>query len=130
MLRAYRDECTLCRLRHRDLLDAAHIVPDADPEGEPTVKNGLALCKIHHAAFDRLIIGIRPDYVVEVQRNVLEQIDGPMLKHRFQGLHSCADRPAGLTPGLCGSAAPRAPIREVQERGMSAIGGAIAVQAE
>ncbi|HXY27932.1 MAG TPA: hypothetical protein VEH82_06595, partial [Acidimicrobiales bacterium] len=27
-LRAYRESCTMCRLRHPELLDAAHILPD------------------------------------------------------------------------------------------------------
>jgi putative restriction endonuclease len=88
VLHAYRDRCTLCRLGHRDLLDAAHIIPDSSPTGEPLVTNGLALCKIHHAAFDHMIIGIRPDYVVEVHPRVLAESDGPMLRHGLQGLHN------------------------------------------
>ncbi len=87
VLRAYREQCALCRLRHRDLLDAAHIIGDGESTGEPVVTNGLALCKIHHAAFDHLIIGIRPDYVIEVHPKVLRESDGPMLRHGLQGLH-------------------------------------------
>lgn len=87
VLRAYREQCALCRLRHQELLDAAHIVPDAEPSGEPRVQNGLALCKLHHAAFDRQFIGIRPDYVVEVRREILDEEDGPMLLHGLKGLH-------------------------------------------
>jgi putative restriction endonuclease len=87
VLRAYRERCALCRLRHRELLEAAHIVPDADPLGEPLVSNGLALCKLHHAAFDRDLIGIRPDLVVELRRDILEESDGPMLLHGLQGFH-------------------------------------------
>jgi putative restriction endonuclease len=87
VLTAYREHCTICRLRHQELLEAAHIVADADPEGEPRVSNGLALCKLHHAAFDAQIVGVRPDYVVEVRVDVLEEIDGPMLKHGLQGFH-------------------------------------------
>jgi hypothetical protein len=51
------------------------------------VTNGLALCTLYHAAFDRDVIGITPDYVVEVRRDVLEQEDGPMLIHGLQGFH-------------------------------------------
>ena len=51
------------------------------------VRNELSLCKLHHAAFDRHFIGIRPDYVVEVRRDVLEEEDGPMLIHGLQGMH-------------------------------------------
>lgn len=84
MLSAYRDRCALCRLRHRELLDASHIVPDSAPEGEPVVPNGLALCKIHHAAFDRFFPTVDPDYRVRVRRDLLEEEDGPMLKHGLQ----------------------------------------------
>ena len=45
VLLAYRNQCALCRLRHSELLDAAHILPDAEPEGEPVVSNGIALCR-------------------------------------------------------------------------------------
>jgi putative restriction endonuclease len=79
VVRAYKERCTLCRLGHRELLDAAHITPDTDPEGSPTVTNGLALCKLHHAAFDRFFFAVRPDYRVEVRPSILDESDGPML---------------------------------------------------
>lgn len=85
VIRAYREMCAVCRLRHRELLDAAHILPDWDPRSEPVVPNGLALCRLHHAAFDGHIIGIRPDLVIEVRPDVLREIDGPMLIHGLQG---------------------------------------------
>lgn len=84
VLTAYRDTCAICRLRHRELLEAAHILPDGHPRGEPIVPNGLALCKLHHAAFDGYILGIRPDHVIEVRRDILDEIDGPMLRHGLQ----------------------------------------------
>jgi putative restriction endonuclease len=87
VVRAYQHHCAVCRLRRDELLDAAHIVPDADPRGVPAVRNGLALCTLHHAAFDRHVIGITPDYVVCVRRDVLDQEDGPMLVHGLQGFH-------------------------------------------
>ena len=89
VLAAYRSQCTVCRLKHRArrMLDAAHIIPDADPEGEPVVSNGLSLCKLHHAAYDQSVFGIRPDYSIEVRRDVLEEHDGPMLKHGLQEIH-------------------------------------------
>lgn len=86
VLRAYESACTICRLKHVDLLDAAHILSDAEG-GQPVVSNGLAMCKIHHAAYDRGIIGIRPDYVVEVREDVLLEVDGPMLKHGIQEIN-------------------------------------------
>ena len=85
VLRAYREQCAICRLRHDELLDAAHILPDGHPKGEPIVPNGLALCALHHAAFDRNILGIRPDLIVEVRTDILQEKDGPMLLHGLQG---------------------------------------------
>lgn len=85
VLQAYRECCAICRLKHRELLDASHILPDRHPEGEPTVSNGIALCKLHHAAYDRNILGIRPDLAIEVRTDVLEEVDGPMLLHGLKG---------------------------------------------
>ena len=87
VLLAYRNQCALCRLRHSELLDAAHIVPDAEPEGEPVVQNGIALCRLHHAAFDRFFLAVRPDHIIEVRPDILEEADGPTLQHAIQGLH-------------------------------------------
>ncbi|MCU0310992.1 MAG: hypothetical protein MUE36_08615 [Acidimicrobiales bacterium] len=87
VLTAYAKKCTICHLRHTELLDAAHILSDRHPRGEPVVPNGLALCKIHHAAFDSNILGIRPDHVVEIRHDILDEVDGPMLRHGLQDLH-------------------------------------------
>lgn len=87
VVRAYQHHCAICRLKRDELLEAAHIMPDADPLGVAAVTNGVALCRLHHAAFDRYLIGIRPDCVVEVRRDVLADSDGPMLIHGLQGFH-------------------------------------------
>jgi putative restriction endonuclease len=87
VVRAYQHHCAVCRLHRDELLEAAHILPDADPLGVPAIPNGLALCTLHHAAFDANLIGIRPDYVVEVRPDVLDEKDGPMLIHGLQGFH-------------------------------------------
>ena len=86
VLKAYRERCSICRLHHADLLDAAHITPDADDQGEPIVSNGLSLCKIHHAAFDRDYFGIRPDYRIVVRPEIMRENDGPMLKAGLQAI--------------------------------------------
>nr|WP_246323925.1 HNH endonuclease [Petropleomorpha daqingensis] len=84
---AYETRCAVCSLNHRELLDAAHIIPDNDPRGAPVVANGLALCKLHHAAYDKNILGIRPDYTVEIHHRLLHEVDGPMLRHGLQEHH-------------------------------------------
>ena len=55
--------------------------------GLPVVANGLSLCKIHHAAFDSNMLGINPDYIIQVRGDVLKEHDGPMMKHGLQEHH-------------------------------------------
>jgi len=90
VLSAYEDSCTICRLRRTSLLDAAHIIPDRERLGEAKVPNGLALCKLHHAAFDANLLGISPDLIVHLRKDLLDERDGPMLEH---GLRSFNGQP-------------------------------------
>jgi putative restriction endonuclease len=92
VIAAYREHCAICRLRHQELLEAAHILPDGHPRGIPSIPNGIALCKLHHAAFDAHIIGVTPDYQIEVREDVLVEKDGPMLLHGLQGFHGATLR--------------------------------------
>jgi putative restriction endonuclease len=86
VLAAYEQKCAVCRLRHVALLDAAHVKGDAD-NGEPIVPNGIAMCKLHHAAFDASLMGIDSDYVVHIRPDVRAEEDGPTLRYALQGVH-------------------------------------------
>ncbi len=93
VLPAYSDRCAICRLREVRLLDAAHIVDDAEEAGEPVVSNGLSLCSIHHRAFDQDLVGVAPNLRVHVSRRLLDDEDGPMLDV-LKGFHgSTIDAP-------------------------------------
>jgi putative restriction endonuclease len=87
IMHAYQHSCAVCRLKHPELLDAAHIIQDIDVAGLANVNNGLALCKIHHAAYDRNLLGITPDYEVRINHGLLDEVDGPMLRHGLQEMH-------------------------------------------
>lgn len=87
VITAYREKCAVCRLRHRELLDAAHIIPDSEG-GLAEERNGLSLCKLHHAAFDRMFFSVRPDYSIEVSPRILKEKDGPMLQHGLKEIHN------------------------------------------
>lgn len=87
VLHAYDGACTVCDLKHSELLDAAHIVPDADEHGIAHVTNGLAMCKLHHAAYDRSLMSITPDYEIRIDAQLLDEVDGPMLRHGLQDMH-------------------------------------------
>ncbi|HEX8742505.1 MAG TPA: HNH endonuclease [Thermoleophilaceae bacterium] len=90
VLRAYRHRCTICALREPDLVQAAHIVGDVDVEGIAAVVNGLALCAIHHLAYDRNLMGIDPEGVVHIAPRLRRERDGPMLREGLQGFHGAA----------------------------------------
>lgn len=84
VVRAYRQRCAICQLRKEPLLDAAHILEDRHERGLPEIPNGLALCKIHHTAYDVNIMGVDADYRVHVREDVLREHDGPMLTWGLQ----------------------------------------------
>ncbi len=91
VLGAYKQRCTVCSLgtteRLARLLDAAHILEDRDEQGKPEIPNGLALCKIHHSAYDLNILGISPgDHRVQIRHDILDVVDGPMLQHGIKGM--------------------------------------------
>ncbi len=87
VLYAYHTRCALCRLHHYELLDAAHIIPDRDPRGKPLVTNGIALCKLHHSAFDSNFLGVSPDYMIHIRKDILDETDGPVLQHGLKDLN-------------------------------------------
>jgi putative restriction endonuclease len=81
LIAAYGGRCALSGLPTPDLLDAAHIIADKDElMGQPVIPNGLALSKLHHAAFDTHLIGIDPDYRIHVSGRLLSLKDGPQLE--------------------------------------------------
>ncbi|MGA2063953.1 MAG: HNH endonuclease [Thermoguttaceae bacterium] len=65
VLQAYSYRCAVCGCALK-LVDAAHIVPVAYPQSTDEVTNGLALCRLHHGAYDNGLLGVRSDYGVMV----------------------------------------------------------------
>ena len=86
VLQAYQQRCAVCGLPFTKLLEAAHIKPDSQG-GSASVTNGIALCKIHHGAFDANLLGITPKYVVKIHGSVLDTTDGPTLQHSLKEMH-------------------------------------------
>jgi putative restriction endonuclease len=61
VLQAYRNRCAVCSTSLK-LVDAAHIIPVSDPRGTDSVTNGIALCRLHHGAYDTGLLGIQSSY--------------------------------------------------------------------
>lgn len=87
MIEAYAGRCALTGLPELRLVDAAHIISDTEKElGQPDIRNGICMSKIHHAAFDSQLIGIDPDYRIHVGPSLLGLHDGPMLEQGLKAL--------------------------------------------
>jgi putative restriction endonuclease len=94
VLAAYDRRCAICNLPNDHLLDAAHIMADAhELLGQPVLANGIALSKIHHAAFDNHLIGIDPDGRVHVSEGLLMLNDGPLLEQSLKAIAGTTIRP-------------------------------------
>lgn len=68
VLEAYSHKCAMCDIQ-LDLLEAAHVVPHAHPQGVDVVGNGLALCALHHRSFDTGLIYVDQNYWIQVNAN-------------------------------------------------------------
>lgn len=65
VLRAYRNQCAVCGCALK-LVDAAHIIPVSHPRSTDVVTNGLALCRLHHGAYDNALLGVQSNYHIVV----------------------------------------------------------------
>jgi putative restriction endonuclease len=87
VLAAYDHRGAISNLPDDHLLDAAHIMADAhELLGQLVIANGIALSKIHHAAFDNHLIGIAPDGRVHVSERLLMLHDGPLLEQSLKAI--------------------------------------------
>lgn len=73
VLRAYNNRCAVCGLG-LGLLEGAHIVPVAWPGSTDETSNGIALCRNHHAAYDRALISFSDDHRIEISPNVRRSV--------------------------------------------------------
>ncbi len=75
VIAAYGDRCAICAGGIRlpggaSELEAAHVIPRAQ-KGADDVRNGLALCRAHHWAFDQQLIGIAANNTIRLAPGVL-----------------------------------------------------------
>lgn len=98
--------CSMCEIQ-LDLVEAAHILPVGAPGSTDATSNGLALCTLHHRAYDDVLIGVSEDYRVLRNGIRLRELERLNLANKqgefFEGL-----RPVLLLPS-------RTPDRPRQE---------------
>lgn len=73
VLHAYRYKCAVCNCDLK-LVDAAHIVPVTHPSSRDDVTNGLALCRLHHGAFDNALLGVQSSYKIVINPNMVSRL--------------------------------------------------------
>jgi putative restriction endonuclease len=67
VLEAYGHRCAMCGVQ-LGLLDAAHVIPVEHPDGSDETSNGVALCALHHRAYDRSLITFDEKYRIRVSK--------------------------------------------------------------
>ena len=81
VLRAYGFHCAVCGIQLK-LIDASHIIPVSHESSTDETRNGLALCALHHRAYDHALITVAEDYTVLLSEKrvaylqSINQIDG------------------------------------------------------
>jgi len=73
VLTAYGHRCAMCGVQLR-LLDAAHILPVAHPDSNDNVTNGVALCALHHRAYDMALVAFDQTYEIIVSQDILASL--------------------------------------------------------
>ncbi|MBL0226794.1 MAG: HNH endonuclease [Geobacteraceae bacterium] len=74
VVKAYDHRCALCGVRiitpeQHTVVDAAHIVPWCRSQNDD-IRNGMALCKLCHWAFDEGMMGVSENYDVITSRQI------------------------------------------------------------
>jgi|GEM_PF-222633 len=112
VLQAYSYRCAVCGYAMK-LVDAAHIIPVSHPKSTDDIANGIALCRLHHAAYDNGLLGIRPTYEVILNPDAIGRLqdanlldgltafrDGLPKSIRIPATQEVRPHPANLKVGL------------------------------
>jgi putative restriction endonuclease len=73
VLGAYGHRCAMCGIQLK-LLEGAHILPVPDPESTDETSNGVALCVLHHRAYDRSLVMFDQDYTIRVNEKKVAEL--------------------------------------------------------
>ncbi|MBI1785198.1 HNH endonuclease [Candidatus Sumerlaeota bacterium] len=93
VLSAYASTCAFCGMQLK-LVDAAHIVPVASDSSTDETTNGIALCSLHHRAYDQNLVNFDERYRIEVSDASVSELN----KHNLAG--GLVDFQAGLKSAI------------------------------
>lgn len=70
VLTSYKQTCCITGINNPSLLEASHILDWSKDESERTnPENGLCLNSLFHKAYDSNLIGINPDFEIQISKN-------------------------------------------------------------
>lgn len=73
VLTAYGNKCALCGIQLK-LIDAAHILPVNYEKSTDETSNGIALCALHHRAYDNALVTINREYRILLDEKKLKRL--------------------------------------------------------
>ena len=73
VLAAYSHRCAMCGVQLR-LVDGAHIVPVKHPGSTDATHNGIALCALHHRAYDNSLVTFDQNFQILVNKSMIEDL--------------------------------------------------------
>ena len=73
VLTAYKHHCAFCGIQLK-LLDSAHILPASHPASNDLTSNGIALCALHHRAYDRSLITFDPSFRTKINLRKIQEL--------------------------------------------------------
>lgn len=98
VVKAYAHRCALCGVRiitpeQHTVVDAAHIIPWSRSKNDD-IRNGMALCKLCHWAFDEGMMGVSNDYNVITSSQIAlnPNVPGFLLTLSGRGIIPPSDR--------------------------------------
>lgn len=73
VLTAYSFHCAVCGIQLK-LVEAAHIIPVNHENSTDETRNGLALCALHHKAYDHALITVGNDYSIQINHSQTREL--------------------------------------------------------
>ena len=88
IIREYENCCAVCGLsviseENVSPIDAAHILPYSMFHNDDP-RNGIALCKFHHWAFDNFLLSISTNYRIKVSNSIINEKPERILSELMQ----------------------------------------------
>jgi putative restriction endonuclease len=74
VLGAYGHKCAMCRMQLR-LIDGAHILPVVHEDSTDQTSNGVALCALHHRAYDRGLVAFDIHLKIGINEKIIKKLE-------------------------------------------------------